>query len=187
MGGINTFVIAGVPRCGKSIFRKRVLEKYHIPGITTDLLRDGLTEGIPEFGLKREGQSDRQKAEILWPFLKGILIARHYYGDKLLIEGVNFLPKHLAAFKNKNYLKICFVGYPHTDPEEKLRKINEHTSPDDNWHSTLNNTQLLHLIKIWIKDSLYFEKECRKYGLKFVDLSGQFEEKWKEVERFFFG
>ncbi len=187
MEEINTFVIAGVPRCGKSIFRKRVLEEYRVAGITTDLLRDGLTEGVPEFGLKREGQSDRQKAEILWPFWEGILIARHYYRDKLLIEGVNFLPKHLAGLKNKDYLKICFVGYPHTGPEEQLRRIKEHTSPDDNWHSTLGDTQLLRLIKIWIEDSLYFEEECRKYGLKFVDLSGQFEKGWKEVERFFFG
>ncbi len=180
---VNTLIIGGVPRCGKSWFRRKLLEKYHISGITTDWLRDGLETGVPEFGI-RQGQSDREKAKILWPYFRGILINRQYYNDLLLVEGVNFLPKYLAEFKDTPYIRTCFVGYPVIDAVEKFKQIKKHDSVDDDWHKALNDDQLLKMIQIWIKDSLYFKNECEKYGINFFDLSKDFKTGWQKVEDF---
>ena len=185
MTKVHTFILAGVPRAGKSYFRNKILQKYRIPGLTTDLLRDGLATGVPDLGLK-EDQSDREKAEILWPLWRSILQQRAFYHDKLLIEGVNFLPKYLAEVKDKDYLRICFVGYPRLSPEDKLKQIKKYTSSDCDWHEELTDDQLLNLIRIWIEDSLYFEQECNKYDLEFVDLSNNFKAGWERVEKFLF-
>lgn len=171
---MKTYVIGGVPRSGKSTIQKLMLEKFNIPGISTDLLREGLIIGVPDFRLEKEG-NDFKRAEILWPYFKGILTAREYFEDSLLIEGTNFLPEYLSEFKNNPNMRICFLGYSNIKAEDKLIQLRNNRSPNDNWTDELTDKELLENIQEWIKDSEFLEKECKKYKIEYFDTSANFE------------
>lgn len=171
---MKTYVIGGVPRSGKSTIQKLMLERFKISGISTDLLREGLIIGVPEFGLEKEG-NDFKRAEILWPYFKGILTAREYFEDSLLIEGTNFLPEYLSEFTNNPNMHMCFLGYSTVKAEDKLNQLRSIRSYNDNWTDELTDKDLLNNIEVWVKRSKVLKAECVKYGIKYFDTSDNFE------------
>jgi hypothetical protein len=183
---MNTYVVGGTPRSGKSTLRKLFLENHKTSGISTDLLRDSFEEGIPEVGI-RDGQSDMEKSEILWPYFKSMLTMRRYYKDDLVIEGTNFLPKYLAEFKGDQSIKICFLGFTDISPEDKLQEIREFASPDDDWTNDLSDESLLETIKDFVKQSNYYKEECEKYGIGYFDTSTEFHSMVNAAEKYLTG
>lgn len=59
-----TYLVGGTPRSGKSILKDILLEKYKIPGLCTDYLRDALMDEVPGFGIKKN-MTDAEKSVIL--------------------------------------------------------------------------------------------------------------------------
>jgi 2-phosphoglycerate kinase len=178
-----TYLIGGTPRAGKSTIKKLFLERHRIPGITTDLLRESFEYGIPEFGIK-DGMENMQKSELLWPYLKGTILARDEFSDDLLIEGTNFLPKYLAQFINKENLKICFIGYCNIAVQEKFKNIRNNFSYDDEWTMDLTDEELLNEIKSFIEMSKYYKAECEQYNIKFFDTSLDFNSEIENVIKY---
>lgn len=177
-----TYLVGGTPRSGKSTIRKTLLEKYKIPGITTDLLREGFQYGVPSFGIKK-GMTDLERSEVLKDYFKGLVIARRVYTDNFLIEGTNFLPKYLVEFKDNPDVKICFLGYCQISIEDKFKFIRETPGLED-WTTDLTNEQLRSTISEFIEQSKYYRDECAKYGLKFFDTSHNFENTIDEAIEF---
>jgi 2-phosphoglycerate kinase len=180
---MKTFVVGGVPRSGKSTIQKIMLEKHGLAGISTDLLREGLIIGVPEFGIKEEG-NDFDRAKILWPYFRGILKAREYFDDDLLIEGTNFLPENLSEFKQSPNMRICFLGYADIDAKDKLTQLRANRSHNDNWTDDLTDDDLLATIKEWIEDSKFLRNECDKYGIQYFDTSVNFDTQIKQALQF---
>lgn len=174
---VTTYIIAGAPRAGKSIVLEYLLKNYTIPGISTDLLREGFGEGNLDLGIRSDddNQSDEERSEILWPFLKGLIKARSYYTDKLAIEGTNFLPKYLAEFKDRPYLRVCYLGFPSVDVEAKCASIRAHEQKGNDWTSEMTDEELTQAVMDMKRISQGFEEECLKYGFKFFDTSVDFE------------
>lgn len=170
---MTTYIIAGVPRSGKSTVRRKLLKDHRISGFSTDLIREALIRGIPEFGIKSE-QDDITRAHILWPYFREILVERQNYNDDLVIEGTNFLPEHLQEFGSNTDYKLCFLGFPNIDPQEKLRQIRIAQDTDDNWTDDYTDEELLPTIEKWIRDSKQFESECERYGMQFFDTGENF-------------
>ena len=50
MGGVNGMIhyIGGAARCGKGILVRRLLTDLHLPYLSLDVLKMGLTRGLPE-------------------------------------------------------------------------------------------------------------------------------------------
>lgn len=180
---ITTYLLGGVPRSGKSYVADYLLQKYQIPGITTDLLREAFSIGLPEFGIRSYdwNQSDKERSHILWPYFKGLILAREYYSERLLIEGTNFLPKLLTEVKDIPYLRVCFLGYPNIDPKEKLDFIRKHEADGNDWTNELSDEKLMNLVKHYLELSKELEQECKKYNFKFFDISSSFDETVKAV------
>lgn len=175
---ITTYLLGGVPRSGKHFVANYLLEKYQVPGITSDLLREAFSIGVPEFGIRSDdwNQSDEERSHILWPYFKGLIIAREEYEDRLLIEGTNFLPELLADVKDINYLRACFLGFPNIDPREKFELVRKYEVDGNDWTRELPDEKLMDLVKHFIKLSRELEQECEKYGFRFFDISSSFDE-----------
>lgn len=174
----ETYIIGGTPRSGKSTLAKILFDKHHINFMRTDLLREGLMLGVPEFGILKdeEKQSDEDKSIILWPYFKGILEARKYLDDDLVIEGTNFEPKFLAEFRDREDLKILFLGFTEVDVDEKSKQIRASEENDiDEWTSEMSDDELRGLVEYLKQKSIYFKNECEKYNMKYIDTSKNFE------------
>ena len=68
---------------------------------------------------------------------------------------------------------------------EKFVQIQAHASPEDDWHKEIKPQQLKKAIARWIRDSRFFQAECKKYNLAFFNASFDFEKTLNEAERFF--
>lgn len=168
------YIVGGTPRSGKTALKDFVLQKYKIPGFCTDFLRDALDNNVSAFGIKK-GMNDREKSEILWPYLEGILQERSkHYRDDLLIEGTNFLPKYLREFKNDPNIGMVFLGFAEINPDKKFDDIRTFPSHEGEWTEELNDFELRDIISEFIEISKYFKSECEIYGIKYFDTSKDF-------------
>ncbi|MCB0689974.1 MAG: hypothetical protein KDC53_25720 [Saprospiraceae bacterium] len=174
---ITTYLLGGVPRAGKSIIQQTLLTKYNIPGISTDLLREGFMMGLPDFGIKQDeaGQSDEEKAHILWPYFKGILQARINYQTPLLIEGTNFLPHYLAEVKALPYLRMCMIGYAEISVDQKVSAIKTYQSHDDDWTAEMSDQELTDLVQFTKNVSQRYREECAQYDIPYFEITDEFE------------
>jgi hypothetical protein len=95
--------------------------------------------------------------------------------EDFLIEGVDILPKHYAAYQatTQNQVKMCILGSSQLSPEQKKANILEFKSYND-WTSKLDEARLLKLSKHLIKVSKIQEKECRDLGIAYFDTSSDF-------------
>lgn len=173
-----TIVIGGVPRAGKTTLARILKDKFNYNFISTDLIRESFKYGIPEFGIKGDDydQDEFTRSEILWPYLKGMLIARRDYDDNIIIEGTNFLPKYVAEFKNRSDIQIVFLGYADADVDVKFTEVRQFTSPECDWVSCLDDVSLKNLIGKYVKVSKHYKEECEKYGILYIDVSSGFTE-----------
>ena len=169
-----TFLIGGTPRSGKTILKQILLDRYHIPGISTDLIRDALGKSMPGLGIKGYSKSDEEKSEILWPHFREIIKQRGDYKDNLLIEGTNFLPKYLQEFKDKEDIRVCFLGYSEIDPIQKFNDIRKYPSHEGEWTDNMNDDELKKLVAEFVKISQYFQYECKHCDIQYFDTSSNF-------------
>ena len=176
-----TFLVGGTPRSGKTVLKQILLDKYHVPGITTDLIRDALGKSMPELGIKGHSLSDQEKSEILWPHFREIIKQRDMYKDILLIEGTNFLPKYLHEFKDHKDIRMCFLGYSEIDPEQKFREIKQYPSIEGEWTDDLSDDELKKLIEEFVKISRYFRDECKQWNIQYFDTSSDFHKKVQQA------
>lgn len=165
-----TYIIAGVPRSGKTSLKNKLLNDHKISGISTDLLREGLRIGMPELGLLKS-QDNSEGARILWPAIKGILSAREYFDDDFVIEGTNILPEHIVKFNNDSNFKICFLGYTKIEPIDKLKQLRTSSSLKGEWTDELDDEKLLKNIIKWIDTSKLYFQQCEKLGIRYFDSS----------------
>jgi len=176
---VRTYIIGGTPRAGKSTLSKILFDKHHINTLSTDLIREGFIYGVPDFGILNDEarQSDEVKSEILWPYFKGLLKAREFFNDDLVIEGTNFEPKYLSEFRSKTNIRICFLGFTEVEIDEKFRQIRAHEQFDDNdWTSEMSDKELKELVVYLKQKSIYYKNECLKYEMRFIDTSENFDE-----------
>lgn len=166
------YIVGGVPRSGKTQVRKLFLREHTISGITTDILRGGFQNGLPEFGIYR-GQSSEERSRKLWPFLRGMIEEFKYYESDFVLEGANLIPDLVKEVKNFDYVRICFLGYGNIDPEVKARDIRNYPSEAE-WTTNILDTDLLGIITRNIENSKILEERCREFGLAYFDTSNNF-------------
>jgi len=179
----TTYIIGGVPRAGKTQLSRILFTEFNVPYITTDWLREGFQLGAPDFGIF-EGQSDADKAIVLWPYFKGLITARKYYQDPLVIEGTNFLPQYLNEVKELPYVRICFLGYTEVDVADKAHNIKILSDPRGDWTDDYSDEKLLALVDFNIKVSDDYKKACVEYDLAYFDTGKDFNAALREAANY---
>ena len=168
------FFIGGAARTGKSILSRRLLKEIQIPFLSLDVLKMGLTRGVPEFAIDPNAGS-LQVAQRLWPLVREMSASLLFDGIDYIFEG-ELLPRHVAARQQTQptQIRACFLGYPTIAPDQKLQDIRRHGGHPNDWPQEYNDTDLLTIVQREIAFSRYLQAECAQYQLPFFDMSRQF-------------
>ena len=164
----------GAARTGKGILARRLLAEQRLPYLSLDVLKIGLTRGVPEFAIDPDA-GGMQVAERLWPLVRemsGNLLAEQ---DHYVFEG-EILPKHVAALRDTAPAQVqaCFLGYATVAPGQKLRDLRMHSGHPNDWPHSYSDAALLPIITREIAFSQYLQAECATYHLPYFDISHQF-------------
>ena len=90
------------------------------------------------------------------------------------IDGDVLLPEYMAELaKEIEHARICYLGYVHINPKEKLQSIRKYKGPN-NWMKDLSDEEILDRVNYGISLSAYLDKEAPKYNFKYFDTSSNF-------------
>ena len=107
------YFVGGAPRAGKSILGQQVATKLNVGWISTDLLQELLRVKNDE-GVKREWNADSStitaNADWFFPYLERFIWGVSSLAEQYLIEGVDFLPGHVAQLAAQYQIRAVFLG-----------------------------------------------------------------------------
>jgi hypothetical protein len=168
--------IGGAARTGKGILVRRLLNEHRMSFLSLDVLKMGLTRGVPEFDIDPDA-GGIAVGERLWPLVREMSFNLMDEGVDYVLEG-EILPKDVAAFQREYpaQIKACFLGYASITPEQKLRDIRAHPGLPNDWSSEYADAELLNVIRREIVFSQYLKDECAIYNLRYFDTSKDFEQ-----------
>jgi len=166
--------IGGAARSGKGILARRLLAEMRLPFLSLDVLKMGLTRGVPEFVIDPDA-GGMQVAERLWPLVREMSINMLHEQIDYVFEGELF-PKHVDALRQTYPAQVhaCFLGYSTVAREQKLHEIRTHAGHPNDWPRDYTDADLLAVIDREIAFSRYVQAECDRYQLRYFDTSQNF-------------
>lgn len=179
------YIIGGASRSGKSIISRRLLAEKQVPYFPLDVLISSIEGVRNDLGIFH-GQDFIQKASQLWKHSITRNLFEHLalYEKNYLVEGDCILPEQIHEIQQKfsdSQLRVCFVGYPELTPTEKLSIIRKYNDNLDDWTVKHDDEKMLGYINEMIEYSKYLKDECEKYGIKFFDVSKDFDKVHEEI------
>lgn len=173
--------IGGAARTGKGILARRLLTEMALPYLSLDVLKMGLTRGLPQLALDPDAGAV-QVAERLWPIVREM--SRSLLADQTdyVMEG-ELLPQHVAALRRGYPAQVhaCFLGYTTIAPAEKLREIRTHAGHPNDWPQELADAELLAIVRREIAFSHDLRAECDSYDFRYFETSHHFTQTLDDV------
>lgn len=166
--------IGGAARSGKGILSRRLLRDLNLPYLSVDVLKMGLTRGLPDLAFDPDA-GGMQVAERIWPVVREMSLNLFAERVDYVFEG-EILPKQVDATRRENptQVKACFLGYSRIAPEQKLDEIRRYSGYPNDWPENYSDGDLLAIIRREIGFSQYLEAESEKFHFPYFDLSEQF-------------
>jgi putative acetyltransferase len=167
-------ILGGAMRTGKGILARRLLRELQMPYLSLDVLKMGLFNGVPAFGMDPEAPGP-VVAEKLWPLMRAMCVNMIETEVYYLIEG-EILPRHAAELAQAypGLVCACFLGYTEATPAQKLREIRAFSGYPNDWMADLSDAEALGAIQEGIEFSRYLRAECARYGFPYFDTSTAF-------------
>lgn len=166
--------IGGASRTGKGILARRLLAEMQLPYLSLDVLKMGLTRGVPEYAIDPDAGA-MLVAERLWPLVREM--SRNLLAERMdyVLEG-EIIPRHVAALRQTYPAQVnaCFLGYSTITPAQKLHEIRTYAGYPNDWARSYADVDLLTIISREIAFSQYVQAECARYHLRYFDTSCQF-------------
>ena len=78
------FLIAGASHTGKTLLAQKLIEQYHYPCLSIDLLKMGL---IRSGNTALTPEDDRELEGYLWPIVREMIKTALENGQNLIVEG----------------------------------------------------------------------------------------------------
>lgn len=72
-------------------------------------------------------------------------------------------------------IRCCFLGYTKLTKNEKLTFVREYHQGETDWTKGISDDEMLSMIEEMIQFSKYLQEECIKYGIRYFDVSHDFE------------
>lgn len=159
-------LISGATHTGKTALSQRLLEKYKMPYLSIDRLKMGL---IRSGNTKLTVNDDEQLTPYLWAIVKEIIKTAIENGQNLIVEGY-YIPFGWQKDFSEEYLKdirfYCLIMTAEYIEKRfadiiKFKNVIERRieSPDKNDLIKENETNL---------------RLCKKYGLKYILIDGDY-------------
>lgn len=173
------YLIGGAPRCGKTALAQRAARKLGVGWLSTDTVRDVvnmLNPALYESG--GPGVAPDAEADMFFPYFLRTVESCAYLAESYIVEGVGFMPRHVAMLPDTLGATAVFVGMTRVD----LDTVLEHEGRNQ-WHRHLSPDRLAVLpgwISMW---SQQLAAECATHSIPFVDVADDFECGTDEVLR----
>lgn len=169
------YIIGGASRSGKTLLSQRAVVEKQIPYFPLDALFGALAHGAPEFGVRYEDSFINRPIK-MWRLAKHLLSAISNEEKDYLIEGDSILPSQInELIVEGKPIRCCFFGYTELTKDEKLALVRQHHQGNIDWTRGISDEEMLPMIDEMIQFSKYLQQECNKYGIKYFDISHNFE------------
>lgn len=173
---MKNIILLGVPRAGKSTFAKMLVKEFPSYNILQDDAIVGAYLSASE-ELQRKSQQDKDYTKITLNMGLAREISKKTFEYSIKYEPkLNYLldTKSLSVeeayqYKQDGNIVIVF-GYPKITAEECFHNILEYDTEED-WTYIEPGWRLMRYCKAYTEDSKKFEKDAKKFHLKFVDTS----------------
>jgi hypothetical protein len=168
------FFIGGAARTGKGMLTRRLLTEMQLPYLSLDVLKMGLTRGVPEYSIDPDA-GGMQVAARLWPLVREMCINLLHEQVDYVFEG-EIIPRDVAALRSTYPTQVCglFLGYSTVTPGQKLHEIRTYTGFPNDWPREYSDAALLAIISREIAFSQYLQAECLKHHFRYFDSSQHF-------------
>ncbi len=169
------YVLGGTPRSGKTLLSRRAVAEKQIPYFPLDALFYMLVQGAPEFGVHYDNALVERPLK-MWRLTKHLFGSLAEDEREYLIEGDSILPSQISELIGEGKpIKGCFLGYTELTTDEKFSMIRTYHQGDIDWTKDMADEKLLPMIDEMIEFSKFLKEECSKYGIKYFDVSHDFE------------
>ncbi len=178
------FLIGGVPRVGKSVLASLILERDHIPIVSTDVIRNLLDFSPTKLGITQMDESER--SNVFFPYLLQFLKILQNRYPSYVVEGDIFTPKQVAVLREEITLRCCFMGVSHISVEDIIKtdarldwieklSVEERAklSPailQGNWVSRMLPAEQAMIPDKLIAQSQLLKSEARTYSFSYFDI-----------------
>ncbi len=180
------YIIGGASRSGKTLLSRRAVVEKQIPYFPLDALFGTLAHGAPELGVRYE-DSLLNRPTKMWPMAKHLFNFFFKEEGAYLIEGDSILPSQInELILEKKAIKCCFLGYTEMSKDGKLALVRKHHQGEIDWTKGISDEEMLPMIDEMIQFSKYLQEECAKYGIKYFDVSHDFEGARDEAFKYLF-
>jgi hypothetical protein len=163
-------LLGGPPRCGKTLLAQKVASQRGIGWLSTDTIRDVVAMLMPAlYECAGPGDPHDPEADLFFPYFERVVESCSYLVDEYLIEGVGFMPRHVAALSASVEVRPVFVGMTHVQLDTLLA-----TGGRNQWHRKLDEATLA-IVPSWIESwSRQIEAGCDQFNFPYVELGGDF-------------
>ncbi len=169
------YVLAGASRSGKTLLSRRAVSEKKIPYFPLDALFNMMVHGAPQFGVRYENTL-MERPQLMWPLTKHLFNSFFREERAYLIEGDSILPSQIHELVEEGKpIRSCFLGYTELNKDEKLQLIRKHHQGDIDWTKDISDEEMLKMVEEMIDFSKHLKEECAKYGIKYFDVSHDFE------------
>ncbi len=176
--------LGGAARTGKGLLTRRLLCQHRLPYLSLDVLKMGLTRGMPELAIDPDAGA-LVVATRLWPLVREM--SHNLIGEALpyVIEG-ELLPQNVAGLREQYGTQVaaCFLGYATITPAQKLADLRAYPVSLNEWPRTVADPALLQIIAREIAFSQYLQTECQIYDFPYFDSSADFTQTLEQVVAF---
>jgi hypothetical protein len=173
------YLVGGAPRVGKSILSQRVAAKLTIGWICTDLLKE-LVDMRAASVTNVEWNAPETiapTAEWFFPYLERFVWGINSLTKSYLIEGVHFLPTHVAQLSAHYRIRCVFLGCSNMTLERfedfPGRSRGYTGLPEELRH------QIVHHVPM---HSELVRREAERFGYRYVDMVGDFHARLDEAD-----
>lgn len=177
-------IIGGAARTGKGILSRRLLTTLHQPYLSLDVVKMGIVNGLPTFGLNPES-SAVEIANGLWPLVRAMAVNMLETDVHYTLEG-EILPHHADELARRfpGQVRACFLGYAEIDVSQKLREIREFGGHPNDWTTDCPEDELGGLIHENIAFSRSLREQCGRFPFPYFDTSANFEGVLNDAEAY---
>lgn len=159
---MKNVMLIGVSRSGKTTFAKMLKKKYPEYNIIHgDMIKKSFEKNIDNSKKLKDIKEYRS-------FIKDYFLYEHTINDiNYIIDTVDIFPCDITEEDKNNTIIIAF-GYSNIT-EDQLIDIWKNI--DNDWLKNKDDEFLFKKAKKGLEKSKYFEMECKKYNIKYVDTS----------------
>jgi hypothetical protein len=174
------YLIGGAPRVGKSILGQRIAARLRIGWISTDLLVEMLrvnNSAEQKVEWNADPAAITATADSFMPYLDRFMWGVNSMSESYIIEGVSFLPSHVAQLSGKYPVSAIFLGCSTMTLEQFDRFPG--CSPGYSFLPDAQRRQIVQDVPRW---SEFIREEAARLGYTYIDMAGDFNTHLMESE-----